>query len=159
MSATVRPVRPGDVPTVVGLVHDLATYERAAEQCRLTDEQLTGSLFGDRPALFGHVGEVDGEVVGFALWFLNFSTWTGEHGIYLEDLFVRPEHRRSGLGRALLRELARVCRSAGYARLDWGVLDWNVDAHGFYRSLSAEPMDEWTVWRLAGDPLAELAEG
>ncbi|HEY2174305.1 MAG TPA: GNAT family N-acetyltransferase [Mycobacteriales bacterium] len=158
MSVTVRRVGPADIPAVVALVHDLARYERAAEQCKLTDDQLSRSLFSDRPALFGHVGEVDGEVVGFALWFLNYSTWTGEHGIHLEDLFVRPEHRRSGLGRALLTELARICRSAGYTRLEWGVLNWNVDAHRFYRSLSAEPMDDWTGWRLSGDRLAELAE-
>ncbi len=109
--------------------------------------------------MFAHVAEHQGEVVGFALWFLNFSTWTGQHGIYLEDLYVRPDQRRSGLGRALLAELARVCVARGYARLEWSVLDWNSPARRFYASLGAAEMDEWTVHRLAGPALAALAPG
>lgn len=142
---------------VVALVHDLAAYERAPDQCRLTDEQLRAALFAERPALFGHVAEVGGEVVGCALWFLNFSTWDGVHGIYVEDLMVRPEHRGAGLGRALLAELAAECVRRGYSRLQWWVLDWNEAAIGFYRRVGAEPMDEWTVFRVSGDGLAALA--
>lgn len=153
----VRPIRAEDIPDVVGLVHDLAAYERAAQQCTLTDSQLHTALFGPRPALFGHVAELDGHVAGFALWFLNFSTWDGVHGIYLEDLYVRPERRGAGLGRALFAELAAECVRCGYTRLQWWVLNWNSPAIGFYRSLGAEAMDEWTVYRLADRALHDLA--
>jgi len=152
----IRRVRPDDVPAVVGLVEELAEYERAREDCHLSAEQLHDALFRPSPALFGHVAEVDGEVVGTALWFLNFSTWRGTHGIYLEDLYVRPSQRGSGLGRALLTELARECVANGYERLEWSVLDWNEPAIGFYRSLGARPMDEWTVFRLTDQPLKDL---
>ncbi|WP_250550447.1 GNAT family N-acetyltransferase [Pseudonocardia sp. H11422] len=138
------------------MVHELADYEREPESCLLTAEQLHAALFGPAPALFGHVAEVDGAVVGCALWFLNFSTWQGVHGIYLEDLYVRPEHRGHGLGRALLAELAAICAERGYARLEWSVLDWNAPSIGFYRSIGAVGMDEWTTFRLTGAPLAEL---
>jgi GNAT superfamily N-acetyltransferase len=154
---TVRPVRPGDVPALVGLVRELAEYERALDEVRLTEQQLTASLFGEAPALFGHVAEVDGEVVGMSLWYLSFSTWTGTHGIYLEDLFVRPAHRGGGLGRKLLAALAAECLRCGYSRLQWSVLDWNEPAIGFYRRLGAVPMDGWTGFRLDGPPLAALA--
>ncbi|SHG45360.1 GNAT family N-acetyltransferase [Streptoalloteichus hindustanus] len=152
----VRPVRESDVERVVELVYDLAEYERARHECHLTPDQLRAALFGERPALFGHVAEVDGEVVGFALWFLNFSTWRGTHGIYLEDLYVRPDQRGSGLGRALLTELAEECVRRGYSRLEWWVLDWNTPAINFYKSLGAVPMDEWTVYRVTDDALAAL---
>ena len=152
-----RPVAPADVPAVVAMVHDLAAYERAPEQCTLTAAQLTAALFGDAPALFGHVvDDGAGGLAGFALWFLNFSTWDGVHGVYLEDLYVRPEHRGAGHGRALLAALAAVCVARGYSRLTWWVLDWNAPSIGFYRSLGAEPMDEWTTFRLHGDALAAL---
>ncbi|MDR7301263.1 GNAT family N-acetyltransferase [Haloactinomyces albus] len=154
----IRRITESDVPTVVDLVHELAGYEKASEECRLTAEQLHVALFGATPALFGHVADVRGELVGFALWFLNFSTWRGVHGIYLEDLFVRPEHRRSGLGRALLRTLARECTTHGYARLEWSVLDWNTPAITFYKSIGAVPMDEWTVFRLTGQALDRLGD-
>ncbi|WP_214404172.1 GNAT family N-acetyltransferase [Pseudonocardia lacus] len=154
---TVRDVRPEDVPAVVKLVYELADYERAVDECHLTDEQLHAALFGPSPALFGFVAELDGEVVGFALWFLNFSTWRGAHGIYLEDLYVRPEHRGHGFGRLLLARLARECVERGYARLEWSVLDWNEPALGFYRRIGAVGMDEWTVHRLTDDALAALA--
>lgn len=152
----VRPVAEPDVDAVVALVHELAVYERASEQCRLTPTQLRRALFGPAPALFGHVAVVADEVVGFTLWFLNFSTWDGVHGIYLEDLYVQPTHRGGGLGRKLLAELAAECVRRGYSRLQWWVLDWNESAIGFYRSLGAGPMDEWTVYRLTGEALAEL---
>jgi GNAT superfamily N-acetyltransferase len=154
--SAVREIRPSDVAAVVGLVHELAAYEREPESCHLTSEQLTAALFGPAPALFGHVAEVGGEVVGCALWFLNFSTWRGVHGIYLEDLYVRPACRGAGLGRALLARLAQVCAERGYGRLEWSVLDWNAPSIAFYRSLGAVPMDEWTTLRLDGPALVAL---
>jgi GNAT superfamily N-acetyltransferase len=154
---TVRRVRESDVDEVGRLVHELAAYERASEQCQLTAGQLRAALFGEQPALFGHVAEVDGEVVGFALWFLNFSTWDGVHGISLEDLFVRPERRGMGLGRQLLAALAAECVRRGYSRLQWWVLDWNKPAIGFYRRLGAVPMKEWTLFRVDGPTLCAIA--
>ncbi|HEY3751744.1 MAG TPA: GNAT family N-acetyltransferase [Pseudonocardiaceae bacterium] len=152
----IRRIRPSDVDRVVELVHELALYEKAPDECHLTAEQLNTALFGPAPALFGHVAELDGDVVGVALWFLNFSTWDGVHGIYLEDLFVRPAHRGSGLGKALLTALAQECVDRGYTRLQWWVLNWNEPSIGFYRKLGAVAMDEWTVFRLAGEALDEL---
>lgn len=149
----IRRVSEADVPAVVELVHALAEYEKAPHECHLTSDQLHRALFGESPALYGHVAELDGAVVGFALWFLNFSTWTGAHGIYLEDLFVRPEHRGSGLGKDLLRTLARECVERGYSRCDWSVLDWNKPSIDFYKSIGAVPMDEWTGFRLTGGAL------
>ncbi|MGX7824360.1 GNAT family N-acetyltransferase [Actinokineospora sp. 24-640] len=154
----IRRVRESDVAAVVTLVHELAAYERAPHECHLTAEQLHGALFADNPALYGHVAEVDGEIVGYALWFLNFSTWRGTHGLYLEDLYVRQELRGAGLGRALLTELAQECVRNGYQRLEWWVLDWNAPAIGFYKSLGALPMDEWTVFRLTDGALADLGK-
>src|SRR4051812_39043197 len=156
MGVEIRPVERPDVPAVVAMVHELADFERAPEQCHLTAAQLTEALFTDRPALFGHVAAADGEPVGMALWFLNFSTWEGVHGIYLEDLYVQPGHPGSGLGRELLAALAATCVERGYARLEWSVLDWNEPSIGFYRSIGAESMDEWTTFRLTGEPLASL---
>lgn len=153
----IRRVGPGDVDAVVGLVHELAEYERAADSCLLTADRLREALFGPSPALFGHVAEVGGEVVGCALWFLSFSTWRGVHGLHLEDLYVRPAHRGAGLGRALLATLAAVCAERGYARLEWAVLDWNAPSIAFYRAIGAVPLDGWTVQRLDGDALAALA--
>jgi GNAT superfamily N-acetyltransferase len=144
---------------VVDLVGDLAEYERLAHECEMTPDQLHAALFGPEPALFGHVAEIDGEVVGFTLWFLSFSTFRGTHGIYLEDLFVRPAHRGSGLGRALLTELAEECVRRGYARLEWSVLDWNAPSIGFYKSLGATPRGGWTVFRLSDDALTTLGGG
>jgi GNAT superfamily N-acetyltransferase len=156
---TVRPICPDDVPAVVALVRELADYERALHEVRLTEEQLTGVLFGDSPALFGHVAVAeDGEVAGIALWFLNFSTWRGTHGIYLEDLYVQPQHRGSGLGRELLRALAEVCVQRGYSRLEWSVLDWNTPSIEFYKAAGAVPMDEWTVFRLTDEALTDFAQ-
>jgi GNAT superfamily N-acetyltransferase len=150
----IREARGEDVVAVVALVHELAAYEREPESCTLTEAQLHAALFGPAAVAHCHVAEVDGEVVGCAIWFLNFSTWRGVAGIHLEDLFVRPAHRGSGLGRALLAALAGVCADRGYARLEWQVLDWNEPSIGFYRSLGAVPMDEWTTYRLDGAQLA-----
>lgn len=152
----IRPVEDRDAPAVVGLVHELAEYEHAAQDCHLTPAQLRAALFGPAPALFGHVAEVDSAVVGCALWFLNFSTWRGVHGIYLEDLYVQPAHRGAGLGRALLAALAADCVERGLGRLEWSVLDWNAPSIAFYRGLGAVAMDEWTVFRLDGEALATL---
>jgi GNAT superfamily N-acetyltransferase len=154
--AVVRDIVESDVPDVVAMVHELADYEREPESCHLTAEQLTAALFGPYPALFGHVATQGGIRVGFALWFLNFSTWRGVHGIYLEDLYVRPQFRGSGAGRALLARLAAVCVERGYGRLEWSVLAWNEPSIGFYRTLGAVSMDEWTTFRLDGDALREL---
>ncbi len=154
---TVRPVRPDDVPAVLGMVRELAEYEKSEHEALMTAEQLHGALFGGSPALFGHVAEADGEVAGLALWFLNFSTWRGTHGIYLEDLYVRPGHRGSGLGRELLRTLAEECVTRGFSRLEWSVLDWNTPSIEFYRAAGAVPMDGWTVFRLTDDALPRFA--
>lgn len=158
----IREAREADVAAVVGLVHELAEYERSPELCTLTEDRLHAALFGPEAVAHCHVAEVAGEVVGCAVWFRSFSTWRGVPGIYLEDLFVRPAHRGSGLGKALLAQLAAVCAERGYARLEWQVLDWNEPSIGFYRSLGAVPMDEWTTFRLDGEALttfAKTAEG
>jgi GNAT superfamily N-acetyltransferase len=153
----IRRARPDDVPAIYRLVRELASYERALPEVTGTPEQLRQSLFGPEPAVFAHVAEHNGQVAGFALWFLNYSTWLCAHGIYLEDLYVTPELRRHGFGRALLAELAALCVRNGYGRLEWSVLDWNKPAIGFYTSLNAVGMDQWTVHRLTGQALAELA--
>jgi GNAT superfamily N-acetyltransferase len=153
----IREATVDDVDALVGLVHDLAEYERSPDSVRMDTVQLRAALFGSDPTVFAHVAEEDGVVVGMAIWFLNFSTWTGRNGIYLEDLYVRPEARSSGVGRALLIELASIARRSGYGRVEWSVLDWNEPAIGFYQSLGAVPMDEWTGYRLSGQALVDLA--
>jgi GNAT superfamily N-acetyltransferase len=152
----IRAAVPDDVPTILRLIRELADYERALHEVRATEEDLRESLFGPEPRVFAHVAEHEGEVVGFALWFLTFSTWMGTHEIYLEDLYVRPEARGGGYGRALLTELARIAVERGYRRVEWSVLDWNEPAIGFYKALGAAPQDEWTVHRLTGEALREL---
>jgi GNAT superfamily N-acetyltransferase len=155
---TIRSIRPEDVPAVVSMVHELAEFERAPEQCHLTPPQLQAALFGPAPALYGHVAVgADDHPMGFALWFLNFSTWDGVHGIYLEDLYVRPEARGTGLGTRLLATLAALCLERGYTRLQWWVLDWNETALRVYQRVGALPMDEWTVHRVSGEALSRLA--
>ena len=153
----IRPAVPADVPALVQLVRDLAEYERAPEEAVATEAQLHEVLFGPQAAVFCDVAEVEGEVVGLAVWFLSFSTWLGRHGIYLEDLYVTPSRRGEGHGKALLATLARRCVERGYGRLEWSVLDWNTPAIDFYVTLGAVGMDGWTVHRLAGAPLAALA--
>ena len=155
---SVRPVAADDVAAVVDLVRELAGYEKAPHEARMTEEQLSAALFAESPLLFGHVAEADdGVVVGMALWFLTFSTWRGTHGIHLEDLYVQPQHRGSGLGRELLRTLAQECVDRGFARLEWSVLDWNTPSIEFYRAAGAVPMDGWTVYRLTDDALPRFA--
>lgn len=153
----VRSAAPGDAVEMCALIGELAEFERSADQVLITPADLSTALFRPNPALFGHVATgPDGELVGLALWFLNFSTWTGTHGVYLEDLYVRPPYRGQGIGTDLLRELARVCAERGYHRLEWSVLDWNTQAIGFYRSLGAGPQDDWTTFRLTGDALVRF---
>ncbi|MGK4582937.1 N-acetyltransferase family protein [Kitasatospora sp. HPMI-4] len=154
----IRTARLSDVPVIHAMIRELAEYEKAPHEAQATEEQLRDALFGEHPAVFGLIAEDDagGEPVGFALWFRNFSTWRGTHGIYLEDLYVRPSARGGGHGKALLTELARICVARGYSRLEWSVLDWNEPSIGFYKSLGAVPMDEWTVFRLTDEALAEL---
>ncbi|MCX4906638.1 GNAT family N-acetyltransferase [Streptomyces sp. NBC_00878] len=153
----IRMATPADVPVIHSMVRELAEYEKALEEARATEEQLREALFGARPAAFAHIAEsAEGEPVGFALWFLNFSTWRGVHGIYLEDLYVRPQARGGGHGKALLGELARICVERGYERLEWSVLDWNKPSIDFYEALGARPQDEWTVYRLTDDALRDL---
>lgn len=153
----IRRAHPDDVDAITGLIYDLAEYEKARHECTVTADQIRTALFGAEPSVFAHVAEeTGGSVVGVALWFRNFSTWDGVHGVYLEDLFVRPEHRGAGHGRALLAALARECVERGYTRLSWSVLDWNEPSIGFYRSLGAVPQDEWTTFRLSGTALQKL---
>ncbi|MEV6955595.1 GNAT family N-acetyltransferase [Streptomyces sp. NPDC051183] len=147
-----------DVPAIQAMIRELAEYEKVPHEARATQEQLREALFGERPAAFAHIAESEeGEVVGFSVWFLNFSTWRGVHGIYLEDLYVRPGVRGGGYGKALLAELARICVERGYERLEWSVLNWNAPTIAFYEALGARPQDEWTVYRLTDDVLRKLA--
>ena len=159
MSGAVRTARPGDVPDVLALVRELATYEREPDAVETTGQMLHDALFGPSPVASCHVAVLDGQIVGMALWYVTFSTWKGVPGLWLEDLFVRESARGTGLGRALLQTLAAVCVDRGYARFEWWVLDWNAPAIGFYASLGAVPQDEWTVHRVDGDALRELAGG
>ena len=174
----IRPATPTDVPEILAMIRDLADYERSLHEVEATEAQLTTLLFGGTPAAPGiaattpngapaayahvveHADPERGTALGaFALWFLNTSTWTGTHGIYLEDLYVRPELRGSGYGKRLLQALAQVCQERGYRRLERWVLDWNERALGFYRGIGAVGMDEWTVHRVTGDALVALADG
>ncbi len=151
-----RPATRADVPVLVSLIHDLAAYEREPDAVEVDEVMLADVLFADSPVAFATVAEESGEVLGMTIHFLNFSTWTGRVGIYLEDCFVRPEHRGRGVGRALLAGLAQLAVARGYARVDWSVLDWNEPALGFYHSIGARPMTGWTAYRLDGDALAAL---
>lgn len=152
----IRPAKVGDLPEILQLIRDLAVYEKAEHEVLATVEELNATLFGEVPQVFAHVVEVDGKIVGIAIWFLNYSTWLGKHGIYLEDLYVQPEFRGQGFGLALLKELAKICVERGYPRFQWWVLDWNSPAIEFYRSHGAVAMDEWTVHRITGDALKKL---
>ncbi len=154
----IRRAEPTDIDVIDQLIRGLATYERAEGEVAITRDEIEQSFFGPDPRVFCDLVECDeGSVAGFAVWFLNYSTWTGHYGVYLEDLFVRPEFRGRGYGKSLLAVLAKECVANGYTRLQWSALDWNTPAINFYTSLGAEAMSEWTVYRLAGTALVELA--
>ena len=154
----IRTARLADVPTILQLIRDLATYERAPNEVMATEEQLVDVLFGEKPAAEVLLAFENETPVGFAVFFHNFSTWLGRPGLYLEDLFVKPDKRGKGYGRALLVDLAKVARDRGCGRMEWAVLDWNEPAIEFYRSLGAKPMEEWTVFRLTREGIAKLAQ-
>ena len=149
----IRPALPGDAADILDLIRELAIYEREPDAVKNTESSLVSHLFGPDPQVYALVVEHEGTVLGFALWFLTYSTWEGTHGIYLEDLYVRPEARGGGYGKALLSELARIAVERGYARVEWSVLDWNEPSINFYKSLGAVPMDGWHVFRLDGAEL------
>ncbi|MEW2298739.1 GNAT family N-acetyltransferase [Streptomyces sp. NPDC006655] len=155
----IRAATEDDVAAIRAMIRELADYERAAEQARATEEQLREALFGPHPAAHALIAEDDttGAVVGYALWFPRFSTWTGTRGMHLEDLYVRPHARGGGHGRALLAALAALCLRSGFERFEWWVLDWNEPAIGFYKSLGADFLDEWRICRLTGEGLSTLA--
>ncbi len=153
----IREARPEDIPVILQFIHDLAVYEREPGAVKNTVGSLRHALFGERPSIYAHVAEEQGQVQGFALWFLNYSTWEGVNGIYLEDLYVRPEARGAGHGKSLLAHLAKVASERGYARVEWSVLNWNEPSIRFYERLGARPQSEWSTFRLTGDALAEVA--
>jgi GNAT superfamily N-acetyltransferase len=155
---TIRPATVADAPIILELIRALATYERAPNEVTATEESLVEVLFSEKPAAEVLLAFENETAVGFAVFFHNFSTWLGRPGLYLEDLFVRPEDRGKGYGRALLIQLAKIARDRGCGRMEWAVLDWNEPAIEFYRKLGAKPMDEWTVFRLTRDGIAELAD-
>ena len=156
---SIEPARPADAALIVALVRELAEYERLLDQVVITAEDVLRDLFGPRPYAEAVIARAGGEAVGFALWFHNYSTFAGRPGLYLEDLFVRPAFRGRGYGESLLRHLARIALDRGCARFEWAVLDWNEPALAFYRKLGAVPLDEWTVQRVSGAALVELAQG
>jgi GNAT superfamily N-acetyltransferase len=153
----IRPARADEGHIILDLIDGLAEYEKCPEEAVVTLEQINNSFFCDNPSVFCNFVEVDGEVVGFAVWFLNYSTWTGTNGIYIEDLFVKPDYRGEGYGKALLSHLAKICIDRGYHRLQWWVLNWNEPSINFYKSLGAVDMDEWTVMRVSDSALSRLA--
>jgi GNAT superfamily N-acetyltransferase len=158
MTTTIRPARPGDEADILRLIRALADFEREPDAVEATAEGLHAHLFADVPRVFAHVAEQDGRIVGIAVWFLNFSTWTGRHGIYIEDLFVDPTVRGGGVAKGLIRALAAEARVRGCARIEWAVLDWNDLAKDFYRRLGARHNESWEPWRLDGEALAALQD-
>jgi len=159
MSVEIRRARPDETGLVLSLIRELANYEKLSHEVEATEAMIGAALFADHPRLFCEVAQWSGEPAGFAVWFVNFSTFSGRSGIYLEDLFVRPAYRGKGIGKALLARLARECLNNGWSRLQWSVLDWNTPSIEFYKSLGAVLMGEWTVCRVNGPALAALAEG
>lgn len=159
MSLSIRPARPGDAPLVLDFVRALAEYEKLAHEVDTTETMIDAALFGPSPRVFCDIAEWDGEPAGFALWFLNFSSFRGRNGIYLEDIFVRPALRGRGIGKALLRHLAARCLREGWTRFEWSMPDWNAPSIKFYESQSAVLLRDWTVCRVTGDALARLASG
>ena len=158
MSLTIRGARPGEAPLALQFICELAEYEKLSHEVTATGAMIDAALFCAKPRVFCDFAEWDGEPVGFAFWFLNFSTFSGKHGLYLEDLFVRPQHRGNGIGKALMIHLARKCAENGWGHVQWAVLDWNTPSIEFYKSLGAAMLDEWTGARIGGDALARLAE-
>ena len=154
---TIRRVRPGEAGLVLGFIRELADYEKLLHEVQADEAAIDNALFAESPRVFCEIAEWNGEAVGFAVWFANFSTFTGRSGIFLEDIFVRPAHRGKGIGVALLARLAQECVTNGWSRLQWSVLDWNTPSIEFYKSLGATLMDEWTVCRVNGDALTALA--
>lgn len=154
----IRPAVATDTKEILALIYELALYEKAPEEAKATESQIMESFFSENPKVFCEIVESNGEIAGLAIWFLNYSTWQGKHGIYLEDLFVRPQFRGKGFGKALLKHLARICVERGYGRFQWWVLDWNEPSIEFYKALGAVAMDEWTVYRVSGDALSQLAK-
>ncbi|MGY3135937.1 GNAT superfamily N-acetyltransferase [Bradyrhizobium sp. USDA 4501] len=159
MSLTIRRARPDEAGLVFSLVRELAEYEKLLHEVHASEADIAEALFGANPRLYCDIAEWNGEPAGFAVWFVNFSTFAGRHGIYLEDLFVRPALRGKGIGKALLVHLAKQCLANGWSRLQWAVLDWNAPSIAFYKSLGAVMMDEWTICRVSGEALSALAEG
>jgi len=157
MTTLIREAEPGDAPVILAFIKELAAYEKLAHEVVATERDLQQTLFAEHPKAFALIAEVDSEPAGFALYFFNYSTFLGKHGLYLEDLFVREVHRGAGLGKALLSRLAQIALENDCGRMEWWVLDWNAPAIEFYKSLEAEAMDEWTVYRLTGDALTNLA--
>jgi GNAT superfamily N-acetyltransferase len=153
----IRRAEPGDEAELTAMIHELADFERASQECHVTETQLRTALFGEAPTVNAHVAEEDGQAAAGALWFLNFSTWEGVAGIYLEDLFVRPQFRRRGLARAMLATLARECVENGYTRLSWAVLDWNVNAIALYDAVGGRQQSDWITYRVSGLELSALA--
>jgi GNAT superfamily N-acetyltransferase len=158
MTLSIRPARSGDAGVVLQFVRELAEYEKLDHEVEATEAMIDAALFGPNPRVFCDIAEWDGEPVGNAIWFLNFSTFSGRSGIYLEDLFVRPARRGRGIGKALMVHLARRCVAQGWARFEWSVLDWNAPSIAFYRSIGAQLKDEWTICRVSGEALAKLAQ-
>jgi GNAT superfamily N-acetyltransferase len=157
MSLSIRKAVAGDESLILGFIRDLAAYEKLSDAVTATPEHLTRTLFADQPKVFALIAERDGAPAGFALYFFNYSTFLGMHGLYLEDLYVREEARGSGAGTALLAELAKIAIDQHCGRMEWSVLDWNTPSINFYKALGAEAMDEWTVYRLTGAALSRLA--
>lgn len=153
----IRAARIEDTKEILALIYELAVYEKAPDEAKATAGQIEESFFGENPKVFCEIVEHNGEIAGLAIWFLNYSTWQGLHGIYLEDLFIRPQFRSLGYGKDLLKHLANICKERGYGRFQWWVLDWNTPAIDFYTSLGAKAMDEWTVYRISGKELNDLA--
>ena len=159
MSLTIRPATPADTSLIYQFIRDLAAYEKLLDAVEATPDDVAAALFGPTPRAFCDIAELNGEPVGFALWFYNFSTFVGRHGIWLEDLFVRPQARGVGAGKALLAGLARRCLDENLGRLEWSVLDWNAPSIAFYDSLGAATLDDWTTRRMSGEALSRLAAG
>ena len=153
----IREAKISDVQAIYDLIVELAIYEKEPDAVVASVEEIKENIFGADPVAYCHVAEVDGQVVGIAIWFLNYSTWLGKAGLYLEDLFVKPQFRGSGLGLQLMKTLAQLCVDRNYERFQWWVLDWNEPSINFYKSIGAEAMDEWTVYRLSGSALKSFA--